>query len=184
MVAKLGKGSVKYATLRFGATREWQQKLPITSSVQSVDREGLSLCRSQSPEELVVGIRWAFPDAQCGVRPAPTNRTWFQAFPNVPRTVARISACFWEYAACSLRCLLDQIRRVPKDLLWELACSVFCSCWAATAQRNHQINWLTLKPVGTDVGCVLVAVISGKPDYYAFAHGEGECSVTTAALKI
>ena len=33
----------------------------------------------------------------------------------------------------------------------------------ASARRSHQINWLTVKLVGTDVGCVPAVVISGKP---------------------
>src|SRR5450755_2815636 len=37
---------------------------------------------SQLQEE-PVGIRWAFSDAHCGVRPTLTSRIWFRAFPNV-----------------------------------------------------------------------------------------------------
>ena len=75
---------------------------------------------------------------------------------------------FWGRAGLStadvMRVLPKASRRLREDRIPTVQIVHACSCWVALAQRSHRINWLTLKPVRTNVGCALAAVISGKPN--------------------
>ena len=79
-------------------------------------REGPNRCPSQSPEEPAVGTRLAFPDAQCGVRPARTSRTWFRAFLNGLRILVRIFSCLWDCVDCSSPCSSGQLTKMQREL--------------------------------------------------------------------